>query len=400
MSSIPEKQPEGKLLNESSSATISPRSAVQIPDIIQFHYDSEDDEKDSSNHAKPEEDEESQYDGRLHWDMDPEVSFSDWKIEISYQEEEEEEEEDCDEETNKETRATTTCRSSSKKTKTCCYHVHKSVLAVGVRRSEYFVRLFRHATASAKKIRSSRLWFSQTQAVKEFPTVLNYLYYPERPLLISTENASALQYLGSHLEMKQLKWEAKQFRKQDLSMDTLAVYYPKSHLFHDEKLLRSIVKFCSRNISHISTSHELLQITSPAFWLQVLSKLDQNDVNQSLHISELLSQFCKLHSNDIDDSMLEQLVDHLPRMTPEAALTFLALPRTTDDDDDELVGFQLRCIDVVASRWSSVDFLQAKSFLCHQHPLLLSELLARSLERAQETSTILEHEVASSVGFF
>jgi BTB/POZ domain len=53
------------------------------------------------------------------------------------------------------------------------YHVHKYVLATGPRRSEYFVRLFRHGFAESHNS-TSRIELDEI-AAKAFPVLLDFL---------------------------------------------------------------------------------------------------------------------------------------------------------------------------------------------------------------------------------
>ena len=159
---------------------------------------------------------------KLLWRQDPESSFSDWTIEVSYQQQA------------KKKKARGSAASNTNNTmKTDIYHVHKANLASGPRRSEYFVKLFqdggRFAESSQK---TSRIELDEI-AAKVFPQLLDYVYSVEAPLEISTESATALYHLGGYFEMRRLRWEAKQFWQKDMTSANCGMYYEHSQSLLD-----------------------------------------------------------------------------------------------------------------------------------------------------------------------
>mmetsp|Transcript_9006 Transcript_9006/g.14013 ORF Transcript_9006/g.14013 Transcript_9006/m.14013 type:complete len:481 (-) Transcript_9006:149-1591(-) len=386
---------EEEVIKNQATASGSPRSVAVVPDVIQFHYDSEEEEGRPTSNPHV----------RLHWNMDPEVSFSDWKIEISYKVK-----------TNTTTaadiddNADISNSSTSITTKTKLYHVHKSVLAVGARRSEYFARLFHTNNTYKDNISQIEL---EPCAAEAFPIVLDYLYCPERCLQVNSQNAAPLHYLGSYLEMKQLRWDSRKFWKEDLTVDTLSHYYRHATLFDDEKLLDAVVDVCAREISHVLIpddfpcdfeNHIVRVASEPSFWLRVLAKYNKDWPDyQSLHVSKLMSHFCESYK-EMDAATFNQIVDpdHLPCIATEVAFSFLQLeakffPHSPQTEVvTELSDLQLRCVESLAFSWPCIDVSDGgdtKVLLKTLSPLFLSELLTRSLARAQMTNTLLQNQV-------
>jgi hypothetical protein len=101
----------------------------------------------------------------LLWRQDPEESYSDWTLLISYE---------------------TTDENEKTATKTDEYHLHKGILAVGPRKSEYFARLFKAGGRFAESSsNTSRIILTELEA-NAFPHFLDYLYSVD-DLEISTE---------------------------------------------------------------------------------------------------------------------------------------------------------------------------------------------------------------------
>ena len=119
---------------------------------------------------------------RLNWRMDPEESYSDWSIEILVGE---------------------------KIYRT--YHVHKAILSMGSKRSEYFARLFSNKNLKEHEAQRSRIELEEL-AAKAFPVMLDYVYslWGDKPPMI-TKNAVILHYLGGYFEVRGLRKKARDF---------------------------------------------------------------------------------------------------------------------------------------------------------------------------------------------
>jgi BTB/POZ domain len=158
----------------------------------------------------------------LSWRGDPRENFSDWKIEIVPHGGDDE---------------------------TTLYHVHRVILAFGKRRSEHFARLFQNRHFQESESRTSRIELEPPAAVA-FPDLLDYLYFPDQPLAISTETATALHSLGEYLDMKQLRWDALQFCKEEIRMErNVETYFQQASLFHNETVLDLVrTQICTHKV--------------------------------------------------------------------------------------------------------------------------------------------------------
>jgi len=306
--------------------------------------------------------------GRLSWRMDPSKSHSDWTIEV--------------------------IRGSS----TGVYHVHKNILAVGPRKSGYFTKLFQDGGRFAESRSSTSHIELNELAANAFPDVLDYAYSVDGPLTVTTENATALYSLGQYLDMRSLRWEAKQFWKKDLTIDTCAIYYEHASLFQDEKILNTVIEVATENVMKLNPASPLVKMEYPSFWIRLMESLTITDF-VSFHLSNLVAELCK--NIDIEPSIFEQLTseENLPIIRFDAALTLLDMERTVYcPDAGSLTSLQKRCIDAIAQNWHNLGTPREtiSSVLDKQNPRLLTELLLLSVTWAQKDKSDLANKLFSS----
>jgi hypothetical protein len=141
---------------------------------------------------------------RPKWRDDPAESFSDWKIEIVVEE------------------------GDSKYSQ--IYHVHKTFLAHGPRRCEYFTKLLR----SEEVFKENHSGISQITLDPLSAKALDYVYGFNHS--ITTETATALDYLGDYFGNSELQTFSIQFGYKDMSLDNVHVYYA-----HAEELCNEVI---------------------------------------------------------------------------------------------------------------------------------------------------------------
>jgi len=112
----------------------------------------------------------------LSWRMEPNESQSDWRIEVQ--------------------------RESGS---IDVYHVHKTAIAVGSQRCEYFVASIRHDGKLSKALSGvSRLQLYDL-AADAVPDLLDFVYSKEGLCDLTTANATALLYLADYLDVHLLR---------------------------------------------------------------------------------------------------------------------------------------------------------------------------------------------------
>ena len=353
---------------------------------------------------------------RLHWAMDPTESSSDWKIEV---------------------------RAENKIHGT--YYVHRCIIAVGERKSEYFVRAcrrgdheFSEAANSMSRIELERL------AAVAFPFFLDYVYSGE--LQISTEIAMGLRKLARYFENQDLRYRIRQFINHDLTAETAGTYYKHSQILFDEPIEEAVVDLCVAKSLDIAPHHSIVIDPSipPQLWLEILPKALEAPQQQEpakrcgivwveapvpdaahyrarlgKHLSTLVAYFCwerrDWEDSDIDCATFQELTseEHLPDIDFQAALLLIALERqlspfvqlapqrpntraAAQDNNNTypMTGLQERCLTSLHGNWGNVDYSQGedlKERLRLVNPEMLVNLLLSVQSDAMELSRQLKH---------
>ena len=356
----------------------------------------------------------SQHHAALDWRQDPSESLSDWKIQINVIGDRISQEafvaaarattERGDDDDNN---ASPTSPSSNTADKNCdVYHVHKNIMAVGPRRSEYFWTLFQSKTAYQESDENCSKIDLHVTAAKQFPVVLDYIYNGTLPAL-TAENCTSLLYLAKYFQLKQLTKETKQFWQTDLNVGNCGTYYEHALIFHDDKIERAVEKLVISNIMSIYLTSRIVFVSGPTFWLSVVravTKERKKDPKQaradtSQHLSCIVASFCvACNDGDITTEQFAQLTDskYLPEIHFKAAGALMGLetkflPPTTEGSVKEntdatsksqLSDLQQRCIRALATKWNKIDHSMLE-FLSKQNPVIIPDLLTSSIANAK-----------------
>jgi hypothetical protein len=157
--------------------------------------------------------------------MDIIESFSDWTIEIRV------------------------CNNESSTIET--YHVHRTVLAFGARRSGYFANLFSCGADDCV----ARVDLSDKAAVY-FPDFLDYMYLSEA-FMITTCNAVALCFLSQCFMVSSLQEEVDEFIRQDLKITNVGTYISDAIHFKDETTSSRAMEKCVEEVLQLCTGNKL-----------------------------------------------------------------------------------------------------------------------------------------------
>lgn len=300
----------------------------------------------------------------LTWRTDPEKSLSDWTINIS----------------NRSTRQTQS------------YHVHRNVLAVGPRRSEYFVRFFLSHDRLHKTGHSTDIWLEGV-AADAMSLLLDFMYSPEGKLNIDTKSAIGLRHLAQFFGMRGLHKRVMAFIQKDLNMQNIKTYYQSAAAVDDNKVSELASECCARNILDISESHSLLPAVDPLFFRRIMLSPEINTKEKQLHTSQLLAAFCVLHKNLLDDQDFIRLTDEqcLPHVHYKAALTLMEMETdlvVLDHDTEEMTSLQERCLRDIATHWEELSKMKAHELtrICRKLPSpVVTEIMVRSLSQAKRS---------------
>ena len=316
-------------------------------------------------------DDDSTYEAELTWRSDPKVSLSDWTIHVIPK------------------------GSSSHTT----YHCHKSVLAVGPKRSHFFAATFAKSDSSKRSMprRQSKTGMDSNDgmndgmtvpgsqlvdftdyranttrleverlAAQAFPALLDFMYSASADLDINTENATALFALSAQLGIRSLRRKVKDFWTRDVSMENLSTYYGHARVFKDSKILTYCEEFCAKHIFEVKETRvvEILTAVDPHFFLRVVtSDAMQGDEQAAMRLSLLIAVYGNIHKNELSPSLFLRLTaaSHLPTVEVKAATVLLELEDDICATSDRMTSLKERALAVISKNWEESCFAPAPS---------------------------------------
>jgi len=305
-------------------------------------------------------------DETLTWRLDPEQSLSDWTVVL----------------TNK----------GSGEIKP--YHLHKNILAVGPRKCEYFVGVFRkRAGTAANKSEISM----EEPAFDCFPQFLDFVYSKDGALEVTTANATAMRHLAKIFGLKILFKLATEFLIKDISLENGVTYYKHSVLLSDEKITAMVARHAGKSILQIEPKGELVQMMDPEFFMRLMVAPEIDSKAKHYHISLLLAEYCKLNKGRMEAGVFLKLCDekHLPLIDHTVALVMLemeadlVMATTSVLNFSNITSLQKRCIKELSHNWKEFSELEKEevSRVCRKLPSgVITDLLLRSLSHAKRKS--------------
>lgn len=299
----------------------------------------------------------------LTWRLDPSESMSDWTLRIV-------------------TRGTKAIDE---------YHVHKNILAVGKRRSEYFVTLFRqHRKADPMKEKVTEIVMHHRAAIG-IPMLLDYIYSSDYSLQLTAETATGMRFLSQYFGVRPLFEKVMKFILRDLSLKTLVTYYRDSRELDDTKIANLAAKHCARNVHLIDTSNELIQAMDPTFFAKVLSCPGLEE--RKLHISLLVTKYCQIHKDKMSSETFLEITkeENLPVIHHTAATSLLGMEADlvviTVAMMSTMTSLQQRCVKGLSAHWREITEHDREQItrVCRKLPsFVITELMLQSLEHAKK----------------
>lgn len=276
----------------------------------------------------------------LTWRLDPDESLSDWTLTVVSnpsldQKGDDNKEEEPDEDRNQET-TVRSIPSSYFKTPlvihpTKKYFVHRTQLAVGPRRSEYFAKLFRNKQPKGSKVNGTRIEV-RPAAATSFPAMLDFIYSPlGSPAQVTTESAVALRHLATCFGIRELFDLVTEFIKKDLCPETSPTYLMEAQNFRHQKLFDVSLTLCAENFELIKFS-KIVTLSAELF----VKVVDTEELKCSSEVlSSRIASYCRCRPGAIDVEMLKKITDRkkMPLIASEESLFFLHLLSEIDGDD-------------------------------------------------------------------
>ena len=232
------------------------------------------------------------------------------------------------------------------------YHVHKAILSVGPRRSEYFGTLFKQSHLSEFENNTSRINLEDS-AADAFPAILDYIY-TEKNIKFTTKNATAVRHLAHYFGIRALWKLASAFIRGDFSLETAAVYLTEAILYHDEKLETASIDILAERIEEIN--RRTLTKLPPASFERIVSSPKLKC--RSKKLSDLVLKYCQTQGGAVDMTLLMKCTrsEVMPSVSRKAALPLLKVAVREEEkagvnlsDTDNVL--RARCIEACVEEW-------------------------------------------------
>ncbi|GAX22792.1 hypothetical protein FisN_24Lu073 [Fistulifera solaris] len=318
---------------------------------------------------------------REKWRNDPTKSFSDWKIEIVV---------------NDDSRCSRT------------YHVHKTFLAHGPRRSEYFAMLFHKEDYQEHQTNQSQIMLHPL-AAETFPTFLDYVYGSK--LTVTAETATALHHLAEYFQIRSLLSELLGFFAFDspMSMENVHIYYLHAKYLCDVFVMGLVTSFLRTRIQAVLPTHPIVEHSDPQLWANVC-RLDPKKwnvgatIDNSCKWSRIVAKVCTHQGEDtLDSESFQTLTTPLASIDPSVALDLCKLEDRLycKSDNDEapscLSLLQERCVSALSEDWKGLNGSDVKQVenLMQRSPEFLVKLLIQSVKEASQEVDRLSFELDS-----
>lgn len=252
----------------------------------------------------------------LSWRLDPDESLSDWKISVvSSPELEGSPTPYFDRFQSSNPGFDNQFHQTTQKDKiaaTKIYFVHRAKLAVGPRRSEFFVNLFKRINNSENMNEQrgppdyhGRLQGNPNSTMIEliptaascFSVMLDYIYSSEgTPLRITTQSAVALRQLASSFGVREMFRETTQFIKTDLNTETSTTYLLEATKFQNKKIQQTAIEIIASNF--LSMKVTTLVCIPPNLMVDVTKSitLTSNDIER---YSIKIASYCRCREDDL-----------------------------------------------------------------------------------------------------
>ncbi|CAB9512044.1 nervous system development [Seminavis robusta] len=247
------------------------------------------------------------------------------------------------------------------------YHVHKVNLACGIRKSEYFDRLFQNDDKFPEGLQSTSCIELHSLAAKAFTDMLDYLYDHSKEVNISVQTAASLYYLGEYFEIHQLQCDALDFIKK-VPLNTCHIIVQHAMIFHNDTIIQAVGEALSKAIWEICEDDDIVyNLFCPQLWLHISSNMDMGDENAGQQFSSLIADFVNCRQESLDTATFRELTSekNMPFLDDRSSLLYLELEKSIHQQDGKEVvaeGTMLgkRCVKAIAAGGYHFDSLDDK----------------------------------------
>jgi hypothetical protein len=273
------------------------------------------------------------------------------------------------------------------------YHVHREILAVGPKRSEYFARLF--VSQKPKPSNKSVLELGLNEA-RVFYLLLDHMYSSTdtRPTL-DMGTACALYSLADQLEVPSLLLSISDFCTTETSDEDIIDLLKVGESFRDKMLLRTTLHRCAEGLNsmEITTARRI----KPALFVEILQRsktLPKKYKCSSSRLSQLVAATMEGHPSSLKLEIFRRLTDkeYLPYIEGTAAVKLLAFEQELASQQSHRAiradaTLHERCLYSITNSWDRVkQKLQEDSMLASRMKAVSSTMLYEILMRTHTSS--------------
>ena len=122
------------------------------------------------------------------------------------------------------------------------YHVHRSILAIGERRSGYFANLLHYGIDDGNRCSSIEI---SRRAADCFPDLLDFMY-SSKAFGIKARNAVPLLFLSQAFQVVALERRVKSFIEKDIKLNNFGYYMSDALYFSDESMAVKVINTCEQ----------------------------------------------------------------------------------------------------------------------------------------------------------
>lgn len=230
------------------------------------------------------------------------------------------------------------------------YFVHRAQLAVGPRRSEFFVNVFQtmkypnmqqkrddsdSGRGISSKNKSTRIELIPA-AASCFPIMLDYIYSGE--LAINTDSAVALRRLAASFGVRDMFRETTQFIQRDLTPNTATKYLLEAEKFKNHKIQSTAMNIIASNFLSIKLT---ALVCIPPELMKDIIQSAKLFVNDEIKFSTRIASYCRCVEDELTLTLLESFTSSkiLSTIDYTESLYFLHLLfilKARDDSDPNL----------------------------------------------------------------
>ena len=232
------------------------------------------------------------------------------------------------------------------------YHVHKAILSVGPRRSEYFATLFKQSHLSEHATSTSHINL-EVSAAEAFPGVLDYIY-SDKKIKFTSKNATAVRHLAHYFGIRPLWKYASVFIKGDFGLETAATYLSEAMLYHDEKLEQASIDILAEHIEEVS--RRALTKLPPSSFERIVTSPHLKC--RSKKLSDIVLKYCQTQGDAVDMPLLMKWTkyERMPSVSRKAALPLLKIAVSREEkagvnlaNTDHVL--RARCVEACVEEW-------------------------------------------------